>query len=246
MRQTHQRGIAIGPILWVVAILAGLAAAIAAASGSFNGDISAVKAKAQATAILGYVNELQIGVDRVMSRCPDTQISLANSVDSGYAENPLAPADKSCHVFDVNGGGILFKEPPPDVDLSGVPPELRYYFIHTGNEIAGLGNTATGTNTGRDLIIMLSGITRELCFKINDMVGITLEGGDAPVGWNPISYKVKDYWTNTWNGYHLRCGAGGGPNYGKRTCCLKVGNRDDDPLIPPIGAYVFIHALHVR
>ncbi|QQR69196.1 MAG: hypothetical protein IPI58_00470 [Alphaproteobacteria bacterium] len=80
----------IGPILWVVAIIAVLAAAIAAGSGSFNGDISAVKAKAQATAILGYVNELQIGVDRVLLRCPDTQISLANSskADDGLLHTP--------------------------------------------------------------------------------------------------------------------------------------------------------------
>ncbi len=55
-----QRGIAIGPILFVVALLAVLATAIAAGSGAFSGDTSAVKAKAQAAAILEYANEVKM------------------------------------------------------------------------------------------------------------------------------------------------------------------------------------------
>ncbi len=242
MRQINQRGIAIGPILYIVAILAVLASAIAAGSGSFNGDISAVKLKAQATAILGYVNELQIGVDRVMSRCPDTEISLANSVDSGYAENSRAPTDKSCHVFDVNGGGVLFKEPPPDVDLTGAPEEIRHYFIHTASSVVGMGNTITNSSLGRDLTIQLPGLTKALCLKINDMVGVTMESGDAPFTHNPNAYKVwDDYWTPSW--YQLGtmdCGS-----QIVRSCCAKAVQNVTDPRIP-IGSYVFFHVLHVR
>ena len=241
MRNTHQRGIAIGPILWVVAILAVLASAIAAGSGAFTGDTSAVKAKAQATAILGYVDELQIGVSRVLSRCPDTQISLANSVDSGYAENPLAPADKSCHVFDINGGGILFKEPPPDVDLTSVPAEIRHYFIHTYSMITYFGKYSVSDNSGNDLIIMLPGLRRELCLKINDMVGVTLDDGDAPISRTPAALKVWNYWSLPNYGWNVSCGS----NYGKPTCCLKVSHNDSDSRIP-LGSYVFWHILHVR
>ncbi|QQR68490.1 MAG: hypothetical protein IPI58_06470 [Alphaproteobacteria bacterium] len=237
-----ESGIAIGPILWVVAILAVLAMAISAGFGTFNGDTSAVKIKAQATAILGYVDELQIGVDRVMSRCPDTQISLANSVDSGYAENPLAPSDKSCHVFDVNGGGILFKEPPPDVDLTGVPEELRHYFIHTANELWRVGMTSDIgiNNIGRDLIIVLPGIKKELCLKINDILGVPLENGDAHITNNIAARKIWDYYTLNTNGYHSSCNANG-----VVTCCIKLGVNVASPLIPS-DSYIFIHTLHVR
>ena len=73
MTNTHQRGIVIGPILAVVAILAVLASAIAAGSGAFTGDTSAISAKAQATAILGYAYEVKLGVDRVLGHgCKDT------------------------------------------------------------------------------------------------------------------------------------------------------------------------------
>jgi hypothetical protein len=245
VRNNNQRGIAIGPILYIVAILAVLVSAIAAGSGAFNGDTSAVKAKAQASAILGYVNELQIGVDRVLSRCPDTEISLANSVDSGYVENPLAPADKSCHVFDVNGGGVLFKEPPADVDLTGVPQELRHYFINANVRVYGSGNmpSDTGGNSGRDLIIILPGIKRELCLKINDMVDVSMESGDAPNGGGIQAMKESDYWSSLSSGWTVVCGSGS--NQGKPHCCIKVSNNTPDPQIP-IGSYVFFHVLHVR
>lgn len=121
MRQTHQRGIVIGPILFVVAILAVLAAAIAAGSGEFNSDISAVSAKAQASAILEYANEVKFAVDRVLAKgCTDTEISFENPIVSGY-ENPNAPSDKSCHVFDVNGGGIVMKNP----DINALDPSWK-------------------------------------------------------------------------------------------------------------------------
>ncbi len=93
MRRTHQRGIAIGPILYIVAILAVLASAIAAGSGAFNSDTSAISAKAQATAILGYTYEVKLGVDRVLGHgCKDTDISFENPVVGGYI-NPNSPSD---------------------------------------------------------------------------------------------------------------------------------------------------------
>ncbi len=110
-----QRGIAIAPILFIVAILAVLAAAVAAGSGAFNGDISAVSAKAQAAAILEYAEQVKMAVDRVRGHgCSDTQISFENPIVSGYT-NPNAPSNKSCHVFDVNGGGITWKNTPKEI-----------------------------------------------------------------------------------------------------------------------------------
>ncbi|QQR69927.1 MAG: hypothetical protein IPI58_04575 [Alphaproteobacteria bacterium] len=104
-----------------MAILAVLASAIAAASGSFNGDTSAVSAKAQAAAILEYADSVKIGVDRVVAKgCADTEISFENPIVSGYA-NSNAPSDKSCHVFDMNGGGIVWKNP----DINALDPSWK-------------------------------------------------------------------------------------------------------------------------
>ena len=196
MRQTHQRGIAIGPILFVVAILAVLASAIAAGSGSFNGDTSAVKAKAQATAILGYANEVKLGVDRVLGKgCTDTQISFENPVVSGY-ENPNAPSDKSCHVFDVNGGGIVWKNPPKEIFYNS---EYGQWYFVTGS---GGGYSLSGLGTKEhDLFIWLPGTVNHVvpgvvskgkallaaCEEINKMLGL----GDFSRYANMSPFTVK-------------------------------------------------------
>ena len=141
----------------------------------------------------------------------------------------------------MNGGGILFKEPPPDVDLTSVPAEIRHYFIHTYAEVTGFGNQVVGSNIGRELIIMLPGLKKELCLKINDMVGVTMESGDAPNGSNLAATKVLNYWTST-NGYWVSCGSN---NHSNRNCCVKLVLNGADPRIPT-GSYVFFRVLHVR
>ena len=163
MRRTNQRGIVIGPILFIVAILAVLAAAIAAGSGAFNGDISAVSAKAQATAILEQANEVKFAVDRLIAKgCTDTQISFENPIVSGY-ENPNAPSDKSCHVFDINGGAIVFKNYHPGCMDIGFKT----------NSSLGWNAENIGDSEKADIYIRLNfcdGIS--LCNAYNNLVGI--------------------------------------------------------------------------
>ncbi len=105
-------GIAIGPILFVVGLLGILAAAIAAGSGSFSGSTSSEAARANATTILEYAHTVQTGIDLIRGRgCDDSQISFYFPGLSGYSAAPYtnsnAPADNSCHVFDIAGGGVL-------------------------------------------------------------------------------------------------------------------------------------------
>jgi hypothetical protein len=162
MTNIHQRGIAIGPILYIVAILAVLVSAIAAGSGSFNSDISAISAKAQATAILGYANEVKLGVDRVLGKgCTDTEISFENPIVSGYA-NPNAPADKSCHVFDVNGGGVI--------------PKRLYFFGYNGARFVTCSSANNGLEgTGSyscDLYLRFEGVEKSVCEEVNKLLGI--------------------------------------------------------------------------
>ena len=195
MRPINQRGIAIGPILAVVAILAVLASAIAAGSGSFNSDTSAVKAKAQASAILEYANEVKLGVDRVLGKgCTNTQISFENPIVSGYV-NPNAPSDKSCHVFDVNGGGIIIKTPPMEaldehvLELS-MPPQVgrfgSYIFMTACGAHLGEGGGPIGgydingwpcyydnpSRPGLDLFLFLPWLKKDVCLEINKHVEI--------------------------------------------------------------------------
>jgi len=202
-----QRGIAIAPILFVVAILAVLAMAIAAGSGAFNGDTSAVKAKAQATAILEYAEQVKMAVDRVRGHgCLDTEISFENPFVSGYT-NPNAPSDKSCHVFDVNGGGIVWKTPPSSsqnqADHDAANPTYGGSKVPTGNFgmasicVMGVGTGGrcqagncglstfpcyyTDGRTSADVVMYLPWVARDVCLAINQISGFKNKvNGDPP------------------------------------------------------------------
>ena len=213
MRNTHQRGIAIGPILFVVAILAVLASAIAAGSGSFNGDTSAVKAKAQATVILEYADEVKFAVDRLIAKgCKDTEISFQpeSGPNNYYYDNPFAPSDKSCHVFDSNGGGITVKHPPEgtnkvdDLFIPQYPLGFISYFI---GGYAAIPNLGTSNN---ELVLYLPIKSIDLCKSINNMLGILSIRGSTLywcVGCMPsfgkrydppyAPYSHTDFWPST-------------------------------------------------
>src|SRR5580704_1567173 len=64
-RQPRNAGIALGPILFIIAILAILAAAIAAGSGSFNAPTATEGDKTKASALIEVGDNLKIGMDRM-------------------------------------------------------------------------------------------------------------------------------------------------------------------------------------
>ncbi len=115
----HQQGIALGPILFIIAILAILAAAIAAGSGGFTASTNTESAKVMAQAIIDYGDQIQAAVNVVLSNeCTNTQVSFENPMVSGYT-NPNAPADHSCHVLDPRGGGAIWKKEPANTNSTG-------------------------------------------------------------------------------------------------------------------------------
>jgi hypothetical protein len=61
----REAGIALGPILFIIAILAILAAAIAAGSGSFNASTNTEGNKAKASAVIQVGDNLKVGMDRL-------------------------------------------------------------------------------------------------------------------------------------------------------------------------------------
>ena len=89
-------GIAIGPILFIIAILAILGAAIAAGSGSFTAGTTSEAAKMQATALIQIGENLQSGVSYLMSRnniSDPSQITYGTTLDTD--------------LFSPTGGAII-------------------------------------------------------------------------------------------------------------------------------------------
>ncbi|QQR69324.1 MAG: hypothetical protein IPI58_01155 [Alphaproteobacteria bacterium] len=204
-----ESGIAIGPILWVVAIIAVLAAAVSAGSDSFNGDTSIVKAKAQATAILAQANAVKLGVDRVLGRgCSNMEISFENPIVSGYA-NGNAPSDKSCHVFDINGGGISWVAPP--ANTSGY---AEGYFYTANYNLTGKEPEGGGNQPNQDLVMFLINIPANVCAEINRILSSNSSIPTTASYWNNMTSFVgtRKFGQNFyWVGYG---GSSGHPSSG--------------------------------
>jgi hypothetical protein len=114
MQPTHQErfqpnaGIAIGPILFIIAILAILAAAIAAGSGSFTAGTSQESSRTKAAALIQIGENLKVGMDRMM---------MENGIAFGGYNINAGSTTNNNDLFSPIGGGITI----PSETLSNQP-----------------------------------------------------------------------------------------------------------------------------
>lgn len=126
-RQPQDAGIAIGPILFVVAILGILAAAIAAGSGSFTGSSSTESARTKAAALIQIGQNLKIGADRLIGLGYDaTNINI--DITSTGNDNDL---------FSPSGGGVGV----PSVTMANDPSTDVWSYTHL--PIGNMGTSET-------------------------------------------------------------------------------------------------------
>lgn len=178
LRLASQHGIAIGPILFVIALLAILATAISAGSGTFTLNSDQEKAEKMADSILAYAEDFRAGTSRVLlgRGCTDTQISFENSVTTLSYTNSNAPPDKRCHVFDMAGGGVTGRLPIVEW-LDSTYSASSYYqqwHIPSNSLIAGVGlSTYDGLGSYIDLVLIIPYIRQDICTAINKRMGYT-------------------------------------------------------------------------
>jgi hypothetical protein len=158
-RMQHNAGIALGPILFIIAILAILAAAIAAGSGSFNASTNTEGNKAKASAIIQLGENLKTGMDR---------ITMENGVAyNGWTTSPTNTSTNN-DLFSPTGGGIA----APSTAMAGDPGNDLWYYPQT--VVAGLGTwNATNGNTAQLAVLnVTSGICQEINYRANGVNNI--------------------------------------------------------------------------
>ena len=148
-RLTPNAGIAIGPILFIIAILAILAAAIAAGSGSFTAGTSAESDKTKAGSLIQIGDNLKIGMDNIIMSGGQSTATIIT--------DPTATA-AATDLFSPTGGGIA----SPSVGMANAPTDIWYY---PSGLIQGLG---TG-GTNYDYLAVLS-VSATVCAQINSLV----------------------------------------------------------------------------
>ncbi len=168
------RGIAIGPILFVVALLAVLAAAIAAGSGAFSSNTSTERARAMAQALISQGQEMKLATELVMGNgCNDTQVSFQHTGPTGSSFNNLtSPADGRCRVFHPNGGRISYPFPPLGaLDSAQGGGNFGNYVFSGGNGVRDVGSGPLNVASAMELGVHVQNVRADVCLEINRLTG---------------------------------------------------------------------------
>ncbi len=183
-------GIAIGPILFIIAVLGILAAAIAAGSGSFTMGTAGESNRAKASALIDIGQNLKIGMDRI----------TANGI--AFADVVIDPAqtDASEDLFSPSGGGIT----APSTTMGDDP--LTDVWMYPLIRIKGVG-TAAGQRVATLKVSV--GVCDEINLKTIGLAAGTATSKHAALGdfsGDPDT-KIDDYatWPAEFQGKPVGC-----------------------------------------
>jgi len=176
---SNSKGIAIGPLLFIIAIIAILAAAIAAGSGSYTAGTSTESATTSAQALIQYADQLKTAVQYVtlQNNCQDVQLKFQSA-------NANAPADHSCDIFDPRGGNILdqnFTNLPGAFDSTKATNNLNWWgtYGHFDQEY-GSAVTGVGNQSNAQLLFDVHDVSLATCTAINTILQYNVSGNYAP------------------------------------------------------------------
>jgi hypothetical protein len=199
-RLAADAGIAIGPILFIIAVLGILAAAIAAGSGSFTTSTSGESNRTKAAALIEIGQNLKVGMDRLLS----DGVTMVGQVVIN-ANNTQSTTD----LFSPVGGGIA----APSITMSATPTSDQWYYPLL--TVPGIGSTAAtygGTPGSRVAFLHVApGVCDEINNKANAIVSTTTPGasaGDADLDLTStdlIDGTATDVWPATFNGKPTGC-----------------------------------------
>jgi len=170
MTRTHsQNGSAFFIILIAIAMFAALSYAITQTSRTSTAMLGKEQAKMAAQELLSYTETIVKAVHRLrVAGCAETEIGFDFPDQPGWwGPNPLSPADKSCQVYDMNGGKVN----PMKMSDSWfvVPPASSLYGYPTGEIfIVNIGTAAP------ELLFGFTDLKLEICDEINKLLGLSV------------------------------------------------------------------------
>ncbi len=224
-RCSHQAGIALGPILFIIAILAVLAAAISAGSGSFNGSTNSEGNKAKASALIQIGDNLKIGMDR---------LTMENSVAfNGWTTSPTNTTATN-DLFSPTGGGIT----APSIAMAGNPSADIWYYPQVGIPNVGTYTSNTSNTVQLAVLNVASGVCAEINYRANGVSNAPVQkalGNFATLAsqaQGTLAANANTNWPATADGVNLA---------GKRVGC--VGNSNTGT---GAAGYFFYEVLYVQ
>lgn len=232
MRQ-KQSGNVLFIILIATALFAGLSYAVTQGGKAGSGDgVTRDKARLVASELIQYTTAIEQAVNRLMmvNDCDPTEISFDDPSVTGYV-NANAPADKSCHVFHVNGGGVSNKD-NYYAELTG--DTLSYAQHGNGSDLQDVGISGCGDASCTELYTfhnMRGDHAAAVCEAVNRSFGHTDLIPTPTIGYLIHPPKFTGSFTET----HAATGA---LFRGKTTFCYNY-NVDT-------SRYFYVHVLLAR
>ncbi len=186
--------------------------------------------------ILDYARSLRTAAQTLQAAgIPDTLISFENPQEAGYTN--ASCAKDSCKIFERGGGGLSYTDPLVMwLDESrSASPNFGHWLFSGLNAVTDIGTDGAG-NSSVELLAILPWIKKDLCVKLNDLLGVTNPGGDPPQ--DPGTAEVSGKFTGA---YSLSRTIGGAAEIdGQRAACFEGGGA------PPAGTYHFFQVLLAR
>lgn len=183
----NQDGIALGPILFIIAILAILAAAIAAGTGEFSANTKTESAKAMAEVLIQKAEDFKSAFQNMNTNWDVSQFDVTSNTGFVYG-NPqpnAACTDSSCHLFNPSGGGVNATPLPPSFSAS------NSRWLGTGTTITIRYGRFPGVGSNSSIFVEFLDLDPNVCAAIDNLLNIPLVAGLPPsIGESP---NLGDY-----------------------------------------------------
>ncbi|MBX2833907.1 MAG: hypothetical protein KTR28_02945 [Micavibrio sp.] len=179
MRQ-NESGNVLFLILIAVALFAALSYAVTQSSRSGGGDTNNETNLVNSASLTQYPASVRTSILRMMvsNGAVDEELQFDYPVDFG---DDCTANSANC-VFHPDGGGATYAEAPADVMADGQPGQ---WFFNRLFEIVNVGTNGSG---GNDVIAFLPGITRGICERINEEMGLDIASIDVTNDFTDASY----------------------------------------------------------
>lgn len=186
----QQSGSVVIYLFFAIALFAALTVSIMRGNEYDNPDRE--KIRMNLNVMQSFGSNISHAIKRLKANgCTNEMISFKHIFSSSY-NNSFSPSDKSCHVFDINGGGLDYK-PPPDYIASETAAVDWWDGTYTFT--SGVNIPDIGTDDD-DLLMFVKIKSKKTCDIINDM----LNGAEAPF--------IGGYCSTPYNGvFQNYCGA---------------------------------------
>ena len=147
-------------------------------------------ARAQAAAIVEFANQVTTTTQKLLSKgCSEQQINTYTStwikqdnITLVQADNSTSPSDGSCNIFQPKGSitPLIFPTNPSYFYIVSTQSKQGTPSIRIAQMTGSGTDGASGLSTANDLILNISGVSKDICMQINNILNVANPSSAPP------------------------------------------------------------------